>query len=64
MSTRPELEAAPSNTVMVGATVKFPPDRDMPRPYRPPRRVDRADEIRDVGRPLEDRTRGVGPGDH
>src|SRR6185503_4301657 len=44
------------NTVMLGATVKFPPDRDMPRPYRQPHRVDRSDEIRDVGRPLEDRT--------
>jgi len=50
------------HTVMLGATFKLPPDRDMPRPYRSPRRVDRADEIRDVGRPLEDRTRG-GPGE-
>ena len=39
------------NNVLVGATVKFPPDRDMPRPYRAPRRVDRSDEIRDGVRP-------------
>jgi hypothetical protein len=35
------------NTVMLGATMKFPPDGQMPRPYRAPRRIDRSDEIRD-----------------
>jgi hypothetical protein len=35
------------NNVLVGATIKLPPDRDMPRAYRAPRRVDRSDEIRD-----------------
>jgi hypothetical protein len=35
------------NNVLIGATLKFPQDRDMPRPYRAPRRVDRSDEIRD-----------------
>jgi hypothetical protein len=35
------------NNVLLGAVFKFPPDRDMPRPYRAPRRVDRSDEIRE-----------------
>lgn len=35
------------NAVTLGATVKFPPDAQMPRPYRAPRRIDRSDEIRD-----------------
>ena len=35
------------NAVTLGATVKFPPDARMPRPYRAPRRIDRSDEIRD-----------------
>jgi hypothetical protein len=35
------------NNVLVGATLKFPSERDMPRPYRAPRRVDRSDELRD-----------------
>jgi hypothetical protein len=34
------------NSVLVFATLRFPPDRDMPRPYRAPRRVDRSDEVR------------------
>ena len=33
--------------VLVGAVVKLPPDRDMPRPYRAAFRVDRSDEIRE-----------------
>lgn len=39
------------NNVLLGAVLKFPPERDMPRPYRAPRRVDRSDEIRDGARP-------------
>ncbi len=39
------------NNVLLGAVVKFPPERDMPRPYRAPRRVDRSDEIRAGARP-------------
>jgi hypothetical protein len=35
------------NNVLIGATVRFPPDKDMPRAYRAPQRVDRSDEIRD-----------------
>jgi hypothetical protein len=35
------------NNVLLGAVVTFPPERDMPRPYRAPRRVDRSDEIRE-----------------
>jgi hypothetical protein len=35
------------NAVTLGATIKFPPDVQMPRPYRAPRRIDRSDEIRD-----------------
>ncbi len=33
------------NTVMIGAIVEFPPDSEMPRRYRPPRRVDQSDEL-------------------
>src|SRR5262249_52055179 len=39
------------NNVLVGATLRFPPERDMPRAYRAPQRVDRSDEIRDGFRP-------------
>jgi hypothetical protein len=39
------------NSVMLGATVKFPPEIEMPRAYRAPRRVDRTDEIRDAVEP-------------
>jgi hypothetical protein len=39
------------NSIMVGATFKFPPESDMPRAYRAPRRVDRSDEIRDAVEP-------------
>ncbi|HEY4157677.1 MAG TPA: hypothetical protein VGM29_06250 [Polyangiaceae bacterium] len=35
------------NNVLLGAIFKFPPDRDMPAPYRAPQRVDRTDEIRE-----------------
>jgi hypothetical protein len=34
------------NAVLLGATLKWPPDADMPRAYRAPRRVDATDEIR------------------
>jgi hypothetical protein len=33
------------NTVMATVTFKWPPDREMPRRYRPPERVDRQDEL-------------------
>lgn len=39
------------NSILIGATVHFPPDREMPREYRAPRRVDRSDEIRDTVSP-------------
>lgn len=39
------------NNVLLGAIVRFPPERGMPRPYRAPRRVDRSDEIREGARP-------------
>lgn len=35
------------HTVILGASFKVPPDREMPRVYRAPRRVDGTDEIRD-----------------
>jgi hypothetical protein len=35
------------NNVLASAIFKFPPDRDMPRPYRSPLRIDRSDEIRE-----------------
>jgi hypothetical protein len=41
------------NSVMIGATFRFPPERDMPRPYRAPQRVDRTDEIRDAVEPTQ-----------
>lgn len=34
------------NTALLTATVRFPPEREMPRAYRAPQRVDRSDEIR------------------
>jgi hypothetical protein len=47
-ATRPPLPLSfIQNNVLLGATLKFPPERDMPRAYRAPRRVDRTDEIRD-----------------
>ena len=39
------------NAVLLGATLKWPPDTDMPRAYRAPRRVDATDEIRDTKEP-------------
>jgi hypothetical protein len=39
------------NTVMLGAIVAIPPEREMPRRYRPPRRVDRTDELYDAQDP-------------
>jgi hypothetical protein len=50
------------NNVLIGATLKFPPDRDMPRPYRAPRRVDRSDEIRDGIAPASAGPRAPGEG--
>jgi hypothetical protein len=41
------------NSVMIGATFRFPPEREMPRAYRAPQRVDRSDEIRDAIEPTE-----------
>ena len=35
------------NTVLMTATIKWPPDREMPRRYRAPVRVDRTDEVRE-----------------
>ncbi|HEY3496036.1 MAG TPA: hypothetical protein VGK73_15165 [Polyangiaceae bacterium] len=34
------------NNLMLGAVVRFPPEREMPRGYRAPQRVDRTDELR------------------
>src|SRR4029077_15977036 len=52
------------NSVMIGATFRFPPEEGMPRAYRAPRRVDRSDEIRDAVQPTEggpqERPEGVG----
>ena len=48
------------NTVLLGATIRFPADRDMPRPYRSPKRVDRSDEIRELDRSLNEPSRGGG----
>jgi len=39
------------NNVLVGATFRFPSERDLPRAYRAPRRVDRSDELRDGFQP-------------
>ncbi len=41
------------NSILIGATFRFPPESEMPRAYRAPRRVDRADEIRDAVEPDE-----------
>jgi hypothetical protein len=46
------------NNVLLGAIVRFPPERDMPRAYRSPRRVDRSDEIREGVRPPGQGPRG------
>lgn len=52
------------NDVMIGATVVFPPERQMPRPYRAPARVDGGDEQRDSPAPEESlpRSPGTQPG--
>lgn len=39
------------NAILIGATVKLPPESDMPHTYRAPLRVDRTDEIRDAVEP-------------
>jgi hypothetical protein len=39
------------NAIMLGATLKLPPESDMPHAYRAPLRVDRTDEIRDAVEP-------------
>jgi hypothetical protein len=52
------------NNVLIGAILKFPPERDMPRPYRAPRRVDRSDEIRDGFRGGPDGARAPGEAAH
>ena len=44
---------------MLGATIELPPDADMPRSYRAPRRVDGTDEIRDTVQPPRDDMRDV-----
>lgn len=48
------------NNVLVGATLHFPAERDMPRPYRAPRRVDRSDELRDGFQPTATGPRAPG----
>jgi hypothetical protein len=48
------------NNVLVGATFRYPPEKDMPRPYRAPRRVDQSDELRDGMRPNAEGPRGAG----
>jgi hypothetical protein len=50
------------NTIMLGATLRYPPESDMPRAYRAPRRVDGKDEIRDTTGPTAPRERGGGAG--
>jgi hypothetical protein len=50
------------NNVLLGAVFKFPPERDMPRPYRAPRRVDRSDELRDGFQPTSEGPRAPGEG--
>jgi hypothetical protein len=42
---------------MLGAIIELPPDADMPRSYRAPRRVDATDEIRDTVQPPRDDVR-------
>ena len=52
------------NSIMIGATLKLPPESDMPHVYRTPLRVDRADEIRDAVEPagVGGQERGNAPG--
>ena len=49
------------HTAMLGATIELPPDVDMPRAYRAPRRVDATDEIRDTVQPPRDEVRTETP---
>jgi hypothetical protein len=46
---------------MVGATIELPPDVEMPRAYRAPRRVDATDEIRDTVQPPREDVRPETP---
>lgn len=46
------------NNVLVGATLRLPPEKDMPRAYRSPRRVDRSDELREGMQPAAQGPRG------
>ncbi len=50
------------NNILAGATFKFPSERDMPRQYRAPRRVDRSDELREGMQPTAEGPRGPGDG--
>jgi hypothetical protein len=50
------------NNVLVGVAFRFPAERDMPRPYRAPRRVDRSDELRDGFPPTSTGPRAPGDG--
>lgn len=50
------------NNVLLGASLRFPAERDMPRPYRAPRRVDRTDELRDGFQPTATGPRAPGDG--
>lgn len=43
------------NSVMATVAFRFPPEKEMPRAYRAPQRVDGADEIRDGLEPPENR---------
>jgi hypothetical protein len=60
-STAPLPLSFVQNSVLAGATVKLPPDREMPRAYRAPRRVDGSDEVRDGMAPSE--AEGAAPSD-
>jgi len=48
------------NNVLIGATFRFPSERDLPRAYRAPRRVDRSDELRDGFQPTATGPRSPG----
>ncbi len=50
------------NNVLIGAALAFPPERDMPKAYRAPRRVDRSDELRDGFQPTAQGPRSPGEG--
>jgi hypothetical protein len=50
------------NNVLIGAALKFPPERDMPAPYRAPRRVDRSDELRGGIQPMAEGPHAPGEG--